>query len=99
MPSLFNIITGVIQLYSLNTDQEAQRLTRNHPLDNSCLLLSDRLKKHSLQNTENIKYETARHLSIEDIITFQLHFWHVKIKELGILQGNKILLDVSILKR
>lgn len=96
MPSLFNIITGVIQIYSLSTDQEARRLNRNHSLDDFGLLLSDRLKKHSLQNTENIKYETARHLSIEDIITFQLHFWHVMIKELGILEGNKILLEVPL---
>lgn len=36
------LLLGVIQIFSHN-DQEAQRLTWNHPLDLSCLLLSDRL--------------------------------------------------------
>lgn len=78
---LFLSLLGVIQMFSHTIDEEAHRHTWKHSLDYSCLLLSDRLKKQTLSYKENIKYETARHLSIEDTITFQLVFWNGKIKE------------------
>lgn len=74
-------VISVTQVFSLKMYiyQEAQRLTWNHSLNHPCLLLSDRLKKKKPPpNKDNIKYETARHLSTEEAITFQLFFGMVK---------------------
>jgi len=41
-------------------------------------------------NKENIKYETARHLSTEEAITFQLFFLHDKKRNQDVLKRNRI---------